>query len=176
MATAKRPIGYVGLGMMGGAMATHLVKSGYPVTVFDLDPEAIERVMEFGAERAVAQGVAEASEVVITSLPNPAIVEAVALGEDGIIHGVRPGTVYIDMSSIEPETTRRVGAAMAARGAQMLDVPVGKGPPAAAKGDLTLMVGGRYGRRRASAPTSWTHSGRGASTVAHSAWASRPSW
>jgi 3-hydroxyisobutyrate dehydrogenase-like beta-hydroxyacid dehydrogenase len=143
MATAKRPIGYVGLGMMGGAMATHLVKSGYPVTVFDVSPEAIERVMEFGAERASSpRAVAEVSEVVISSLPNPAIVEAAALGEDGIVHGIRPGSVYIDMSSIEPETTRRVGAALAQRGADMLDVPVGKGPPAAAKGELTLMVGG----------------------------------
>jgi 3-hydroxyisobutyrate dehydrogenase-like beta-hydroxyacid dehydrogenase len=139
----KRRIGYVGLGMMGGGMATHLVKSGYPVTVFDLSPEAIERVMEFGAERADSpKAVAEASDVVITSLPNPSIVEAVALGDDGIVHGVRPGAVYVDMSSIEPETTRKVGAEIQKRGAHMLDVPVGKGPPAAASGDLTLMVGG----------------------------------
>ena len=140
---SKRRIGYVGLGMMGGGMATHLVKSGYPVTVFDLSDEAVERVMEFGAERADSpMAVAEASDVVITSLANPAIVEAVALGEDGIIQGARPGTVYIDMSSIEPNTTRRIGAALAAKGVDMLDVPVGKGPPAAAKGDLTLMVAG----------------------------------
>jgi 3-hydroxyisobutyrate dehydrogenase-like beta-hydroxyacid dehydrogenase len=139
----KQRIGYVGLGMMGGGMATHLVKSGYPVTVFDLSEDAIERVMEYGAERADSpKAVAEASDVVITSLPNPAIVEAVALGDVGIIHGARPGTVYIDMSSIEPNTTRRVGAALAAKGIDMLDVPVGKGPPAAAKGDLTLMVAG----------------------------------
>jgi 3-hydroxyisobutyrate dehydrogenase-like beta-hydroxyacid dehydrogenase len=141
--TSKRKIGYVGLGMMGGGMATHLVKSGYPVTVFDLSDEAVERVMEFGAERAESpKAVAAASEIVISSLPNPSIVEAVALGADGIIHGARPGTVYIDMSSIEPNTTRRVGAALAAKGIDMLDVPVGKGPPAAAKGDLTLMVAG----------------------------------
>lgn len=139
----RRRIGYIGLGMMGGGMATHLLKSGYPVTVFDLSAEAVERVLEFGAERADSpKAVAEASDVVITSLPNPASVEAVALGEDGIVHGVRPGMVYIDMSSIEPVTTRKVGAELAKRGAQMLDVPVGKGPPAAARGDLTLMVGG----------------------------------
>jgi 4-hydroxybutyrate dehydrogenase / sulfolactaldehyde 3-reductase len=139
----KRRLGYVGLGMMGGGMATHLVASGYPVTVFDLSDEAVERVMEFGAERAASpKAVAEASEIVISSLPDPAVVEAVALGEDGIARGIRPGAVYIDMSSIEPNTTRKVGAEIARRGAQMLDVPVGKGPPAAAKGDLTLMVGG----------------------------------
>lgn len=140
---SKRQIGYIGLGMMGGGMATHLLKSGYPVTVFDLNPEAVERVLEFGAERAASpKAVAEAADVVISSLPNPAIVEAVALGEDGIVHGVRAGSIYIDMSSIEPVTTRKVGAALAEKGAQMLDVPVGKGPPAAATGGLTLMVGG----------------------------------
>lgn len=140
---SSRKVGYVGLGMMGGGMATHLVKRGYPLTVYDLNPDAIERVMEFGAERGDSpKAVAEVSDVVITSLANPAIVEAVALGPDGIVHGIKPGAIYIDMSSIEPDTTRRVGAELAKRGAHMLDVPVGKGPPAAASGDLTLMVGG----------------------------------
>jgi 4-hydroxybutyrate dehydrogenase/sulfolactaldehyde 3-reductase len=143
MTATKRSVGYIGLGMMGGGMATHLVRSGYPVTVYDPRDEAIEAVLEFGGERGHSpKDVAARSEIIVTSLSNPAIVEAVALGEDGIIHGARPGTVYIDMSSIEPNTTRRVGEALAARGVEMLDVPVGKGPPAAAKGDLTLMVGG----------------------------------
>src|SRR5215213_2595850 len=143
MAAAKRPIGYIGLGMMGGGMASHLARSGYPVTVYDPREESIEAVLEFGAERGVsASDVAARSEIVLTSLANPAIVEAVALGENGIIHGARAGTVYIDMSSIEPHTTRRIGEALAAHGVGMLDVPVGKGPPAAARGDLTLMVGG----------------------------------
>jgi 4-hydroxybutyrate dehydrogenase / sulfolactaldehyde 3-reductase len=143
MTMTKRPIGYIGLGMMGGGMAAHLVRSGFPVTVFDPRDEAIEAVLEFGAERGASPSdVAARSEIIVTSLPNPAIVETVALGENGIIHGARAGTVYIDMSSIEPDTTRRVGAALAVRGVDMLDVPVGKGPPAAAKGDLTLMVGG----------------------------------
>jgi 4-hydroxybutyrate dehydrogenase/sulfolactaldehyde 3-reductase len=129
--------------MMGGGMAAHLVRSGFPVTVFDPRDEAIEAVLEFGAERGASPSdVAARSEIIVTSLPNPAIVETVALGENGIIHGARAGTVYIDMSSIEPDTTRRVGAALAVGGVDMLDVPVGKGPPAAAKGDLTLMVGG----------------------------------
>jgi 4-hydroxybutyrate dehydrogenase/sulfolactaldehyde 3-reductase len=143
MTTAKRSIGYIGLGYMGGGMATHLVKSGYPVTVFDLREEAIEAVMEYGAERGSSPAdVAARSDVVITSLATPRIVEAVALGDAGIVEGAKAGSIYIDMSSIEPETTRRVGAALAAKGVHMLDVPVGKGPPAAAKGELTLMVGG----------------------------------
>ncbi|MFN8523277.1 MAG: NAD(P)-dependent oxidoreductase [Chloroflexota bacterium] len=143
MSENRKQIGYVGLGMMGGGMASHLLKSGYQVTVFDPREEAIEAVLEFGGERGSSPAdVATRSDVVISSLPNPAIVESVVLGEGGIIHGARAGSVYIDMSSIEPVTTRRVGAALAARGVDMLDVPVGKGPPAAAKGDLTLMVGG----------------------------------
>jgi 4-hydroxybutyrate dehydrogenase / sulfolactaldehyde 3-reductase len=140
---SKRRLGYVGLGLMGGGMASHLTKQGYPVTVYDPRPEAIEAVMEWGAERAGSpREVTEASDVVISSLPTPAIVEEAVLGRDGILHGLRPGTVYIDMSSIDPETTRKVGAEIERRGAHMLDVPVGKGPPAAASGDLTLMVGG----------------------------------
>ena len=143
MTVTKRRIGYIGLGMMGGSMATHLLKSGYPVTVYDPNDAAVDAVLEFGAERGASPSdVAARSEVVITSLPNPAIVESVVLGEHGVIHGAQAGTVYIDMSSSEPNTTRRVGAALAARGVLMLDVPVGKGPPAAARGDLTLMVGG----------------------------------
>ena len=143
MAQVKRPLGYIGLGMMGGSMATHLLKSGYQVTVYDPNPAAVDAVLEFGGERGTSPAdVASRAEIVITSLPNPGIVDAVALGADGIIHGAKAGTVYIDMSSIEPNTTRRVGEALAARGVDMLDVPVGKGPPAAAKGDLTLMVGG----------------------------------
>jgi 4-hydroxybutyrate dehydrogenase / sulfolactaldehyde 3-reductase len=141
--SSKRRIGYIGLGLMGGGMATHLVKNGYPVTVFDLRPEAIEAVMEFGADRAANPGeVARASNVVITSLPNPGTVEAAALGPEGIVEGLRPGMVYIDMSTIEPTTTRKVAAEVEKHGAHMLDVPVGKGPAAAASGDLTLMVGG----------------------------------
>ena len=139
----KRRIGYIGLGLMGGGMATNLAKSGYPLTVFDLQPEAVEAVVEFGAERAGSpRETAAASDVVITSLPNPGIVESVALGVDGILEGLRPGMVYIDMSTIEPNTTRKVGTEVEKRGAHMLDIPVGPGPDAAARGELTLMVGG----------------------------------
>lgn len=140
---SKRQIGYIGLGLMGGGMATHLLKQGFPLTVYDARPEAMEDVAEFGAERAGSpREVAEVSDVVISSLPNPGIVEAVALGPDGIVHGLQAGKVYIDMSTIDPATTCRVGAEVERRGAHMLDVPVGKGPPAAASGGLTLMVGG----------------------------------
>ncbi len=139
----KRHVGYIGLGLMGGAMARHLLDERFPLTVYDLRPEAMEELAEFGAERADSpRAVAAAADLVITSLPNPADVEAVALGPDGIVHGIRPGQVYIEMSTIDLGTTRKVGAEIERRGAKMLDVPVGKAPAAATRGELTLMIGG----------------------------------
>ena len=88
------------------------------------------------------RAVAEQSEVVISSLPTPQAVEQVALGSDGIVSGLSAGQVYIDMSSIDPDTTRKVGRAIEEKGGHMLDVPVGKGPADAARGGLTLMIGG----------------------------------
>ena len=139
----KRKLGYVGLGMMGGGMASHLIASGYDVAVHDLRDEAVQVLQEKGATGVnTPRAVAERSEVVISSLPTPQIVEQVALGSDGIVSGLSEGQVYIDMSSIDPDTTRRVGRAIAEKGGHMLDVPVGKGPADAARGGLTLMIGG----------------------------------
>ncbi|MCE2435698.1 MAG: NAD(P)-dependent oxidoreductase, partial [Candidatus Latescibacteria bacterium] len=133
----KRKLGYVGLGMMGGGMASHLVASGYDVAVHDLRDEAVQVLQEKGATGVnTPRAVAERSEVVISSLPTPQAVEQVALGSDGIVSGLSAGQVYIDMSSIDPDTTRRVGRAIAEKGAHMLDVPVGKGPADAARGGL----------------------------------------
>ena len=124
-------------------MAGNLVKRGYPLTVYDIRPEAIQALEGLGAEGAGSpREVAERSDIVISSLPTPRSVEEAALGSAGIVEGLGEGKVYIDMSTIDPDTTRKVGRAVAAKGAKMLDVPVGKGPPAAAEGDLTLMVGG----------------------------------
>ncbi len=140
---SKRHVGYIGLGLMGGAMARHLAETHWPLTVYDVRPEAIEELAEFGAERADSpMAVAQAADLVISSLPNPSDVEAVALGPNGVVHGIRPGQVYIEMSTIDPATTRKVGAEIERRGAKMLDVPVGKAPSAALKGQLTLMIGG----------------------------------
>ena len=139
----KRKLGYVGLGMMGGGMASHLVASGYDVAVHDLRDEAVQVLQEKGATGVnTPRAVAEQSEVVISSLPTPQAVEQVALGPDGIVSGLSAGQVYIDMSSIDPDTTRKVGRAIAEKGGYMLDVPVGKGPADAARGGLTLMIGG----------------------------------
>lgn len=113
----KRQIGYIGLGQMGGAMAGHLIESGYPVTVYDINADAVQSFVDAGATAATSpKEVAEQSEIVITCLPNPAIVEATALGQDGILAGLMPGKIYMDMSTVEPDTTRRVGAAIHEKG------------------------------------------------------------
>lgn len=138
-----RDVGFIGLGTMGRPMARNVLGGGYRLAVHDLDRKAVEELVAAGAREADSpRAVGAASEVVITMLPNGPDVEQVALGPDGLIHGLRPGGVLIDMSTIDPPTTRRVGAALAGRGIRMLDAPVGKTADHAVAGTLTLMVGG----------------------------------
>ena len=139
----KRHIGYIGVGAMGGGMAAHLLSNGYPLSVYDVDPEAVDRLVRKGALAAASpKEAAERSELVITCLPSTDAVEEAALGDDGVVAGMSPGQIYIDMSTMAPETTRKLGAAVAQKQGHMLDVPLGKGPDEAATGDLSLMVGG----------------------------------
>ncbi len=138
-----RPIGFVGVGTMGKSMALNLVKRHYPVTVYDLNPEPVEELREFGAEPATtAQSCASNAEVVITMLPSSPHVEAAVLGADGVLDGMRPGTILIDMSTIDPLVTRSVSEKVARRGMRMLDAPVSGGAVGARDATLTIMVGG----------------------------------
>jgi 3-hydroxyisobutyrate dehydrogenase-like beta-hydroxyacid dehydrogenase len=140
---AARQLGFIGLGHMGGGMVRSLLRAGFPVVAYDLVTQLTQAAVKEGASQGNSPAdVAGSSDVVLSSLPDPAAVEHAALGLDGIIQGIKPGQVYIDLSTIDPDTSRKVGAALAEKGAKMLDVPVGKGPPAAASGDLTLMIGG----------------------------------
>ncbi len=124
-------------------MVKSLLRAGFPVVVYDLRSQLVQAAVKDGAEAGTSPAdVAARSDVVLSSLPDPAAVLDAALGEHGLIEGIKPEQVYIDLSSIDPATTRQVGGALAAKGAAMLDVPVGKGPAQAAAGDLTLMVGG----------------------------------
>ena len=136
-------VGFIGLGTMGAPMARNLLKKGHALVVFDVAPSSVAALVDAGAKAAATpKDVAAAAEMVITMLPDAPDVERVALGPDGVAAGIRPGSVYIDMSTIDPATTRRVGAALAAKGASMVDSPVGKTADAAVAGTLTLMVGG----------------------------------
>jgi 3-hydroxyisobutyrate dehydrogenase-like beta-hydroxyacid dehydrogenase len=136
-------VGFIGLGTMGAPMARNILAKGHRLTVHDVQATAVKALQAAGANAAATpKAVAQASDIVITMLPDAPDVERVALGKDGIVEGIRAGAVFIDMSTIDPDTTRRVGAAIAAIGASMIDSPVGKTADAAVAGTLTLMVGG----------------------------------
>ena len=136
-------VGFVGLGVMGSPMALNILKCGHQLTVYVRSPEAVARLTAAGATAAAsAREVGAASEVVVTMLPEPSHVEQVVLGPDGIAAGLRPGGVVIDMSTIDPQTSQRVGAELRRRGFDMVDSPVGKTSEHAATGTLTLMLGG----------------------------------
>ncbi|HJU21174.1 MAG TPA: NAD(P)-dependent oxidoreductase [Casimicrobiaceae bacterium] len=136
-------VGFIGLGTMGAPMARNVLDKGHALIVLDVVQDAVAKLVAAGARAAsTPKDVAAASDVVITMLPDAPDVERVALGKNGIVEGIRPGSVYIDMSTIDPDTTRKIGAEIAAAGASMIDCPVGKTADHAVAGTLTLMVGG----------------------------------
>jgi 3-hydroxyisobutyrate dehydrogenase-like beta-hydroxyacid dehydrogenase len=136
-------VGFIGLGTMGGPMAQNLLRKGHRVVGFDVHAAAVRKLTDAGGSAAATpKDVAAQSEIVVTMLPDAPDVERVALGKDGIVEGIRSGSVYVDMSTIDPATTCKVGEAMAAKGVAMVDSPVGKTADHAVAGTLTLMVGG----------------------------------
>jgi 2-hydroxy-3-oxopropionate reductase len=136
-------IGYIGLGIMGKAMARNLLKAGYALTVHNRSRAAVEALAAEGARPADSpRGVAEASDLVFTNLPDSGDVEQVVLGPGGVMEGCRPGMVYVDNSTIKPETSRRLAAALAERGVVALDAPVSGGEVGAREATLSIMVGG----------------------------------
>lgn len=136
-------VGFIGLGVMGGPMALNILKGGHELTVYDRSPEAIARLVQAGAKAAATpREVGAASEIVVTMLPEPQHVEQVVLGKDGVAEGLRKGGLVIEMSTIDPQTSVRVGNALRERGMELVDSPVGKTSEHAATGTLTLMVGG----------------------------------
>lgn len=136
-------VGFIGLGVMGSPMALNVLKGGHELTVYDRRPQALEPLVAAGARAAASpREVGAASQIVVTMLPEPQHVEQVVLGDDGIAAGMAVGGIVIDMSTIDPVTSQRVGQALKARGIAMVDSPVGKTSEHAVSGTLTLMVGG----------------------------------
>lgn len=137
-------IGFIGLGNMGAPMALNLLKAGHALTVFDLVPEALQRLSAAGAKTVASPAELARSgvELIITMLPAAKHVKAVYLGEDGLLAHVPKGVRLIDSSTIDPMTAREVAAAAARQGNPMLDAPVSGGTGGAAAGTLTFMVGG----------------------------------
>ena len=139
-------LGFLGLGNMGSGMVRSLLRAGFAVVVHDPITQLVQAMEKEGATSAASPAaVARAVDVVLSSLPMPADVEAAVLGPDGLLAGFSAGKTYIDLSTIDPLTSRRMHEALAEAGVRMLDCPVGKGPAEAARGDLTLMVGGDAG-------------------------------
>lgn len=141
--TESERIGFIGLGIMGKPMAARLVHAGFPVTVHNRSPAAADELAGDGAEVSDSpRQAAERSDILVTMLPDSPDVEAVMLGEEGVLAGVREGMLVIDMSTIAPATARKVHAAFAERGVEAVDAPVSGGEPAAIDGQLSIMAGG----------------------------------
>lgn len=138
-----RNIGFVGVGIMGQRMCRNLLKAGYCVWVYDLNPSAAEVAAAMGAIAAPdLSALGTQADVVMTSLPNPAALLAVTGGPQGILANLKPGAYVCDTSTVDPGTARRVDEAARARGIHALDCPVSGGPGGAEAGTLTIMVGG----------------------------------
>ena len=137
-------VGFIGLGIMGRPMAKNLMEAGYELVIHNRSPEKAEELAEEG--KATAAGspreVAEASDIVITMLPDSPDVEAVVAGEGGVLEGIRNGALLVDMSTISPVVTEELSEMVREKGASMLDAPVSGGDVGAIEGALSIMVGG----------------------------------
>ena len=143
MSATSPPIGFVGLGRMGGAMAARLLAAGYPVSGTARSRDGVESLLENGLRwQDTPRAVAEAAHVVITSIPDDDVLNAIASGPDGLLAGLASQTIWLDMSTVSPRASRDLAARVRARDAAMLDSPVSGSVPQAQAGTLTIMVGG----------------------------------
>ncbi len=136
-------IALIGAGAMGGAIGTRFLETGNALCVFDLDPDRVAALVDKGATAAqTAADAAREADFVIVSLNSSKIVELAVFGDGGAAQGAKPGTLIIDMSSIEPDATRRFAEQAKAQGLGWVDSPLSGGAPKALLGELTLMAGG----------------------------------
>jgi len=164
-------VGFVGLGNMGGRITRRIVAGGYPVLGFDVDPA---RAAEAGASAASSPAaVAEGADTVLLSLPDSPVVEAVILGDDGILGGARPGQVVVDLSTSSPSSTVELYRRLGELGVEFVDAGISGGAAAAEQGTLTIMAGGSEDALDRVRPILDTFSGRifhmGASGAGHTA-------
>ena len=137
--------GFIGVGRMGGGLARNLIRAGKEVLVYDLNPEAVKRTVETGATGKAAKQTRDlaGADVVFTSLPLPGDVEKAMLGQDGLLSLMKPGSTYIDVSTIDPRTARKLSDAAEARKIHFLECPLGKTPAHAEKAEEPVFVGGK---------------------------------
>jgi 3-hydroxyisobutyrate dehydrogenase len=136
-------IGFIGLGMMGASMASNLQKAGHTLVVNDLNRQAASQHLNAGATwAATPKEVAQQADVILTSLPGPREFDAVILGEEGLVAGMKPGAVIFDLTTNSPSVVRRMYEVLKAKGIHLLDAPVSGGPAGAKSGRLAIWVGG----------------------------------
>lgn len=140
----RTPCGFIGLGVMGGGMARRIISAGqHDLTVFDVDAAKAAEIAALGAKAATLADLARGNQIIAASLPNPAIVRKVFLGEGGVIDHAQPGTTIIDLSTVDSETSKEVAAALAKKSITYVDAPVSGGKLDAPKGTLTIILGAR---------------------------------
>jgi len=143
MSQQQWEVGFIGLGNIGGAMAEAILGGGYAMTVYDISPAAVKRLEALGAKGAASPGALTAqSNVVLISLPNASIVKSVFHGDNGILSAIKPGTIVVELSTIDPDTMRVLDKALQELGATLLDVPISGSPNEARQGKLKLMTAG----------------------------------
>jgi 3-hydroxyisobutyrate dehydrogenase len=136
-------IGFIGLGIMGRGMVANLLQAGFAVRVWNRTASRMEALVADGATAGSNPAdVAAHSDIIITCVSDTPDVEAVILGENGVVHGVNEGALVVDMSTISPQATRDMAAKLAEKGVHMLDAPISGGSEGAAKGTLSIMIGG----------------------------------
>ena len=141
--TEKLKVGYIGLGIMGKAMARNILKAGFPLWVHNRSRGAVAELVAEGAVEAFSpREIVEQVDLVITNLPDSPDVEWVALGAEGVIEGAHPGLIFVDHSTIKPATARKIAVGLGEKGVACLDAPVSGGDIGAQQGTLAIMVGG----------------------------------
>jgi len=137
-------VGFIGLGIMGRPMSKNLLKAGHQLVVYDIAPEPVEDLVAAGAARGASSAdVAARTEIIITMLPDGPDVEAAVLGPEGVLEGAKPGSILVDMSSVSPLVSQKIGAACTEKSVEFLDAPVSGGEPGAINATLAIMVGGK---------------------------------
>ena len=141
---SKPTIGFIGLGLMGGNMVENLQKRGFEVIVMDLNKDAVQRVLDRGnaTEAKSPKELAEKADIVQFCLTTSAVVEKIVYGDDGVLAGIKEGSVLIDFGTSIPASTKKIGADLAKKGVGMIDAPLGRTPAHAKDGLLNIMAAG----------------------------------
>ena len=144
MQPQKSIIGFIGLGVMGKPMSHNLIRAGYSLMVSDINPDPVNELIAAGAVKGNSpKHIGESCNLIFTMLPNSPEVEEVICGMDGVLEGARPGSIIIDMSSIDPMVAIRISKMASSKGVDMLDAPVSGGEPKAIDDTLSIMAGGK---------------------------------